>query len=240
MTTSISLKPTVSLAIADTDAYILAKTAVKLSLQKFAFDDILIFSDNQAMWHGFNIVQIEKITSIEEYNLLITQELAKHLKTDFCVVIQYDGFIIGKEQFSNAYFDVDYIGAPWSQHTSYQVGNGGFSWRSKKLINAVAQLSLDLSKPEDDQICRIYRPLLEHQFNCKFANYELASQFSREYGEHDYPTFGFHGLANMPYVYKENLDFLFANLPDRVIKNELKMLEIIHSLKKISASKYKI
>jgi len=78
------------------------------------------------------------------------------------------------------------------------VGNGGFSLRSKRLLQTVAQPWFQLlpGAAEDDLICRNYRPILEQQHQIRFAPPQLAERFAYERGIPAAPTFGFHGMFN--------------------------------------------
>lgn len=151
--------PKVSLIIIDTDVYKLAYRALKESISKFDFDEILIFSDNPEEWPGQQIILIPKINNFFQYNNFVINELIKYLKNDYFILMQYDGYVIDPSQFSDEFFKYDYIGAPWPWHKTNNIGNGGFSWRSKKLMEAVSSLgySEENREPEDDFICRTKR-----------------------------------------------------------------------------------
>ena len=74
----------------------------------------------------------------------------------------------------------DYIGAPWVyKNRPSEVGNGGFSLRSRALLQATMSLPWDGHEPEDAAICRTMRPQLESQFGLKFAPLNLAARFSQ-------------------------------------------------------------
>jgi hypothetical protein len=79
------------------------------------------------------------------------------------------------------------------------VGNGGFSLRSLKLMLAMRDKRFPFvpNVPEDDQICRRYRPRLIADFGIRFAPESIADRFSYERSMPEGPTFGFHGLFNM-------------------------------------------
>ena len=203
----------VAIIIVDTAQHTLARNALLHSLNSFDFQQVLIFSDNQARWGDLSVIPIPQINSVNEYNRIITSELPKHLATDFCLIVQYDGFVINPDQFSPHFFFYDYIGAPWHHFESMNVGNGGFSWRSRKLIEAVAELPYrDLSVAEDIYICRHQRPFLENVHGMAFAPPAIAAHFSVESTQVSFPTFGFHGIFHLPDVYRENIDFLVENL----------------------------
>jgi hypothetical protein len=100
----------------------------------------------------------------------------------------------------NEFTDYDYIGAPW-WYDSNNVGNGGFSLRSMKLLQALQDCRLTDLHPEDDRICRKYRELLEISYNIKFAPETVAKVFSFEPNQKTTHIktncFGFHGISNL-------------------------------------------
>jgi hypothetical protein len=203
----------ISLVIIDTTQHALARNALIHSIKSFKFDQILIFSDKQNQWGNNEIIEINEIKNINEYNKIVTKKIPEFIKTDFCLIIQYDGFIINSDQFSPHFFFYDYIGAPWPHFSSMNVGNGGFSWRSRKLIDAIATLPYeDLFLAEDLFICRQNRPLLEDAHGIIFAPPDIASHFSTESTPVRFPTFGFHGVFHLPQIYRESIDFLIENI----------------------------
>ncbi len=203
----------IAIAIVDTSQHILANNALLHSIKAFDFKQILIFSDIQQPWANNKIIQIPTIRRIEDYNKIIATELPKHLTSDYCLVIQYDGFILNSDEFSPHFFQYDYIGAPWPHFDTMSVGNGGFSWRSRKLIEAVAELDYsDLSIAEDIFICRNQRIHLERNKSVEFAPKDIAAHFSVESVPVRFPTFGFHGVFHLPAVYRNSIDFLIENI----------------------------
>ena len=224
----------VAIIIIDTAQHVLARNALMHSLKSFEFQQVLIFSDDQNQWQDFSIIPIPSIRSVEEYNRIVTSELPKHIKTDFGLIVQYDGFVLNPAQFSPHFYFYDYIGAPWHHFTSMNVGNGGFSWRSRKLIEAVADIPYpELSIAEDIFICREQRPLLEKAHGIVFAPPAIAAHFSVESTLVPFPTFGFHGIFHLPDVYRHSIDFLVENL-NPLIANRWQHL-LIPSLERVSA-----
>nr|WP_321231284.1 DUF5672 family protein [uncultured Psychroserpens sp.] len=133
------------------------------------------------------VVAIPQITSIEAYSEFMIKELYKYVDTDFVLVFQYDGFVINPKRWSNDFFDYDYIGAP----CFWGMGNGGFSFRSKKLLNILKnEESIVDFHPEDHKICETYRPELEAK-GIKYAPVEIAKKFSVENNTWN-GQFGFH------------------------------------------------
>jgi len=153
--------------------------------------------------------------------------LPRMVETDFNLLIQADGYAVNEDAWTNSFFEYDYIGATWPKEPEGRnVGNGGFSWRSKKLYQAILDLrskySLDevlesssmdetwfdkcggRSIPEDNLIAKVYRPILEKEYGIRFAPTALADQFSIETNAHSPwigQSFGFHGrLAGSFYI----------------------------------------
>lgn len=213
----------ISLVIADTDSYVLAHEAVKVCMSSIKFDDVLIFSDRDDCWGGLPAKKIPKFTKKGEYDNLFVKELPKQVTTDYCLIIQFDGFIINPQEWNNLFLHYDYIGAPWPSHNHgpMNVGNGGFCLRSKKLLKMVSEYEynfFDKEVPEDLHICQNLRPELEKR-GLHFPHESIASHFSAESYIYRYPTFGFHNIRFLPLVYKDKLDFLLDNLTDRVLNS---------------------
>ncbi len=227
-------RPSIAVAIADTSQHALARNALLHTLKLLDFNQLLIFSDDQASWGELPIIQIPPIAGMGEYNRIILHDLSEYIASDYCLVIQYDGFVINPDQFSPHFFHYDYIGAPWWHFPLPIVGNGGFSWRSKKLIEAVASLPYpDASLAEDLFICIQQRTQLETVHGIAFAGHEIASHFSVESRAVRYPTFGFHGIFHLPDVYRHNIDFLVDHLDPATAFKWRHML--LPTLEKVSA-----
>jgi hypothetical protein len=159
------------------------------------------------------------------YSKFILQELHKHVSTSHCLVIQADGFVLNAGCWQNRFLDFDYIGAPWPMElslqpgnrplnmTANQVGNGGFSLRSKKLLKETAKIdfdSLDFPCLSEDLIIGHY--LLDQMLSAgiKFPQPQLAAQFSVEspnaaFGQSPETSFGFHGKGTRDEIFNSFL-----------------------------------
>lgn len=123
----------------------------------------------------------EPITSKEEYSRFCIKELYKYVKTSHLLICQYDGYVNNWKAWDNSWIEYDYIGAPWHYQDGMAVGNGGFSLRSRRLMEIVAtDQNIHFLHPEDHHICRTYRPYLENTYGIKFAPIEVAEKFSFE------------------------------------------------------------
>lgn len=216
----------ITLVIVSTETYQLGLQAVRNSVQAFDFDKILILSDQAEAWGEFPVTKIDRFASGRDYNKFIIAELYKYIETDYFLVIQYDGFVLRGDQFSPHFYHYDYIGAPWPFHANLTVGNGGFSWRSRRFAEAGAKIfaasgaAADDPIVEDSYLCRTNRILLEEKYGMHYASEGVAEHFSVESGTRHFPTFGFHGPWHLPKVYSDRLDWLLDNLPLRLLENE--------------------
>ena len=158
------------------------------------------------------------VTNIDEYNYYILYELHKHIETDFVLLTQDHAFIINPESWMDEFFEYDYIGAPWPfSENSYitpfgeniRCGNGGFSLRSKKLLEVPKNVHVPFkvyeqpdfykmfgakNTNEDGNICVHNRHIFIDN-GCKFAPVEVAAKFSYESSvpeNYGIIPFGFH------------------------------------------------
>lgn len=129
-----------------------------------------------------DVVKIDKVGSIEAYSEFMIKKMNDYVDTEFVLVFQYDGFILSANNWREEFLNYDYIGAPWigyfNDNPQYNVGNGGFSLRSKKLLEILANDdNIKTGQPEDLLIGRQYREYLESK-GIKFAPEEIAGMFA--------------------------------------------------------------
>lgn len=127
-----------------------------------------------------DIITERLFTGREAYSRWILKDLAPRIKTSHVLIIHPDGYVLNWEAWNNEWLKYDYIGATWWYKDNMNVGNGGFSLRSKKLCDIMAKYELTAHHPEDHIICRLYRESLEKDFGIKFAPEEIANNFSIE------------------------------------------------------------
>ncbi len=192
--------PNVTLVCVDDD-YRRGGTALNKCSDLISFGYTRLFSSNydNSFEDKDRVVNIPKLGSKEAYSKFILKELYKYIDTDYALIIQHDGYVKNPEAWTDEFLKYDYIGAPWWYKDGHNVGNGGFSLRSKKLLQCTAGFFSKLTEarthPEDHQICRTYRKQFEELYNITFAPEELAAKFSFE-GWNQLGTwsgqFGFH------------------------------------------------
>jgi hypothetical protein len=142
------------------------------------------------------------ITNINEYSYYCIYNLTNHVNTSHCLLIQADGFVINPDKWENSWLEYDYIGSLWEYNENayidpfgnhQRVGNGGFSLRSKKLLDVPKHehIEWDVNQgdfykhmnannfAEDGNICVHNRHIYE-RCGCKFAPVEVAARFAHE------------------------------------------------------------
>lgn len=191
--------PTVTLCAVASVNVAATVRALQISLGKIDFADCLLFTDASiAPGAEIQLVSIPKIRSAAAYSEFMLRELVGHIRTEHCLVVQWDGFVLDADAWDPAFLQWDYIGAPWPQFTDGRdVGNGGFSLRSRRLLEACCDPGFQPGHPEDVAICRTNRDLLESGHGIRFADRSIAERFSYERTLPRGPTFGFHGIFNM-------------------------------------------
>lgn len=191
----------VTIICADCYNYGKAVSALQKCNEQVKAARIVLLTDIALDILGIEIIQIPKISSKEEYSRFIIKELYKYFDTDYCLVVQQDGYILNGDCWMDEFYNYDYIGAAWLYIDGKNVGNGGFSLRSKKLQTILGTDDfIEATDPEDQTICRLYRDYLIQKHDIKFPADELADRFSFELREPVCKTFGFHGCFHSPYI----------------------------------------
>lgn len=185
-----------TLCCVDCSYHDLAIHALEYSMDRCTFDRVVFLTDKEFEIAGVEVVRIATIASLAEYSHFMLKKLNAFIATDFALVIQYDGYVLDPKQWTGEFQHYDYIGARWPGTGGDRVGNGGFSVRSKRLLEALQDARCDPSAPEDAAICIRHRPLLEREFGIKFAPESLADRFSFEGIPRASATFGFHGAGH--------------------------------------------
>ncbi|KAB2844790.1 MAG: tetratricopeptide repeat protein, partial [Burkholderiales bacterium] len=186
-----------TLVCADTRNHALALRALNISRGACRFARTLFFTDREIAAEGIQVVPIAPLASAADYSRLLVKELSAHISTAFVLVVQWDGYVLHPEVWDERFRDFDYIGARWPWlPPGNDIGNGGFSLRSRKLLDALADPEISDIGVEDVAIGQTYRGLLESRYGLRFPPAELADRFSFETLPLPAKTFGFHALYN--------------------------------------------
>lgn len=177
--------------------------ALKMCNKYCDFYDTIIFTHKPV---DMNYKLIEKINSKRDYDNFIVKNLPYEIDSDFCLTIQWDGFVVNPNAWDDTFFDYDYIGAPWPWINNL-VGNGGFCLKSKKFLEAqkIITKDLEVDNPDDVMLSDVLRKKFETH-GCKYAPPEIAYRFSTEHGNYeDNKSFGFHDLKLNSKKIKKNI-----------------------------------
>jgi hypothetical protein len=167
-------------------------------LDNLEFSEIVFIGTRNPDIKGVRFIEINNM-SIGEYSRFCIKELDSHYFSDFCLIFQDDGFIINPTLWRNEFYEYDYIGAPWPLYIGWpiekmQVGNGGFSLRSRNFTRFSSGLDSTYNN-EDTYILLDNREKLDRE-GIKIAPVDIARKFSVEIAmdeEHIISEcFGFH------------------------------------------------
>jgi len=203
-----------------------AQCALFHSLQELPGAKAILLSPERPRYllEGIKHISINPLGYLE-YGLFIIYALHRFILTDFALIVQADGWVLNGSQWHEDYYNYDYIGSPThfarvtiGQNISYLddykwinmiadlsckvdvVLNGGFSLRSRRLLEAPTRLNLPCILPpvtringppyrmfwesasqcEDVQLCVNMRTELE-KYGIKFAPLEVAKYFAFEH-----------------------------------------------------------
>ena len=209
--TSVALEPTLE--------------ALAVSMARARFGKVVLLTD-QPRHSGadprIDWRRIGRLSSRRDFSRFMLQGLAAHIETDHALCVQWDGFVLDGARWNDSFLDFDYIGAPWPHFADgHNVGNGGFSLRSRRLLEACAGLPFDGTQAEDIVISRLCRPALE-QLGIRFAPEALAREFAYERTAPTGREFGFHGAFNLVrYLSPGDALELYRNLEPQILaRNE--------------------
>ena len=174
----------------------------------------------------------------DDVNYICLRLIPQVVATDFTLLVQWDGFAVNAGAWDRRFLRYDYVGACWlwmwgggrfSRWRGPIVGNGGFSLRSRRLLDALLRIDLKWRPeewradprierqeyfvaganqrkylPEDLIISLWYRKILEADFGIRFCPPRLANKFSVESpGQFTQRwlgrSFGFHGPNAAPH-----------------------------------------
>lgn len=165
---------------------------------RFAACKLLTHAPPPEIPDGVEAILIPKISSAAAYSQFVLNGLVDHVATSHCLIVQWDGHVIHPELWRPGFLEYDYVGASWPQFADgHDVGNGGFSLRSRKLLAACKAPQFVQGHPEDVAIGRNNRDWLETQ-GLKFAPRAMADCFSAERAGTLTDAFGYHGVWHMP------------------------------------------
>lgn len=222
--------PQVTLCAADTQHPALAILALRRCMAQVRFARVLLLTDPRRLsasadTTGIDVAEV-RLGSRDDYSRFMLTGLLPHVHTSHVLIAQWDGWALSGDAWRDEFLGYDYLGAPWPADRVEArrppeltgplstVGNGGFSLRSRRLLQALTAPGMALDPPEDTAICWRNRPRLEAEFGLRFAPPDLAAEFATE-RPWTPGSFGFHGVFNLHRALpRDELLALLQALPD--------------------------
>lgn len=135
-------------------------------------------------------------------------EMPQYITCDHAIGIQWDGFIVNPEAWTDEFLEYDLVAPPWPLQNivnpEWRVGSGGFVLFSKKMCQMWGELCQPHPYPNDWSMGAVDRQKFEDR-GIKFAPLELAMRFGKELDleDREFPegqSFGFHSFrTNVEY-----------------------------------------
>lgn len=191
----------ITIVAIDFQTHDLTRYGIEQTVERVDAKEVLIISDREILPGAQHIIR-EPVANMVEYNQVMLKGVAEHINDGHTLFVQWDGMAHDGSQWTDEFLNYDYIGAPWPwEQEGKNVGNGGFSLRSKRLLDACLDNHVQIPAhrnfiAEDAAIGVDHREFLEKTYGIKYAPTELAQRFSFELG-HYVPSFGFHGSWNI-------------------------------------------
>jgi len=199
----------VELCCIDCSYHELAARALRATLARCEFDRAQFLSDRDCGVDEVAFVAIDPIRSLHAYSNFAIHKLHAHVSSRHVLVIQYDGFALNPAAWDARFLDYDYIGPAVRLPDGRAGGIGGFSLRSRRLLEALRDdpeiRKYDAEKApyaEDIAICCAYRERLERQHGMRFAPADVADRFAAEAIVPTSKVFGFHNLMHLVSLYQ--------------------------------------
>jgi hypothetical protein len=178
------------------------------------------------------VAEIRGATQVEGlvgYSCFMLTELGKYCPTSHMLTVQHDGWIVNPTSWEPSFLQYDYIGPLFVQDYGANglVGSGGFSLRSRKLMDTVLCILPEFANGlwgktgyafEDGLICIGLRQQLE-ALGIRFAPSAVAARFAYGGNQAHYcdKPFGFHGFYALDTLLGGNGDATPRN-PDNTVK----------------------
>lgn len=172
--------------------------AIKYSMKGINFGDAVIITHKKPKFLSKKIryEYTSEIKNINDFNYKMVYELYKYIKTDFCLLVHADGFVVHPEMWQDEFLHYDYIGAPWpippkDDNITYRDPDGNLcrvgnsvSIRSKRLLEYPSKVGMPWKSfygnyHEDGFICVHHHKDFEAA-GMSIAPIEVAKYFSHE------------------------------------------------------------
>lgn len=125
--------PDITLLCADCIDPVRANKVLKHCQKGITFGDVKLLTDADIP----GATKIMPLRSLIAYSIFMLTEVHKYISTSHVLVVQRDGWILNPSAWRYSWLQYDYIAPLFIQYP--QVGSGGFSLRSKRLMQRTAK-----------------------------------------------------------------------------------------------------
>ena len=175
------------------------KKILRYLKERIEFAEVIFISPFDVKIEGVKYYKIDPI-SYEDYNKFVIYNLPDYINTEHCLTMQDDGYPLNPEFWSEEFLKYDYIGCPWPNDANgipgSKVGSGGFSLRSKKLLEWGKTLEW-INGGNEDYLLTVNNRQKLLKTDLKIGTLEIAKKFGVEDRLDELHTlgtcFGFHG-----------------------------------------------
>lgn len=209
----------VTLVAIDTDVPMLAGEALLRSMSRVDFGRVILFTCHwlpPRIVPGLEVVEIAPLRDAAERSAFVLRQMPQFIRSSHVLLASWDAFVAHPAAWGNEFLTHDYVGAVWpGQPEGQDVGAGGFSLRSRRLLAAGLDSRLHDFHPEDEVLGRRERARLEREQGVSFAPASMAQRFAAGADALRPTSFGFCGARHLPDVLDEaTLQRWLGLLPD--------------------------
>ena len=93
--------------------------ALQYSCRGINFGEVKFVTHEDVNPDGITIHKVPRINSSDEFSKITIYDLPKYVNTEYCILVQYDGFIVHPEQWTDEFLNYDWIGPLWTIGHNY-------------------------------------------------------------------------------------------------------------------------
>lgn len=174
----------ITLCVVDCLNIDLAIKVIEHCKSKVDFGEVLLLTSIPTDYK--HAVRIRPLNSLVAYSIFMLKELYKYINTEQVQICQRDGWVLNPESWDDSWKNLDFIGPIYMQND--KVGSGGFSLRSKKIMEAISKTlpEWDGSQQGADEIQKSLQfyedgelTLTQFARNFKIATLEQAANYAQ-------------------------------------------------------------
>lgn len=168
-----------------------AVASMKATLNRIQFKHAVLMTSCPCDYE--HTIKIDPIKSLSDYSAFVINDLHARIETCHALIVQHDGWVIDGSKWDESWKEFDYIGGNtfWTEPGSDgKGGNGGFSLRSKRLLEAMSHGYVDVKYEDMFYSSMPHRRYFE-SIGMKFATRRIQQSFALD--NQDYSgQFGHH------------------------------------------------